>query len=186
MAFITLWEIIQMFILTFALGYIFSGFLPLPKKEFEIRNPYFDWEDLKFSALIASPAVILHEFGHKFVALGFGLDATFHMWGTGLIIGIVLKVLGSPFLFLAPAYVSIPPGASALASSLIAFAGPGINLVLFGISYYVLKNKKKMSDKERIGWTISKKLNIFLFFFNLIPIPPLDGFHILENILRVL
>jgi len=95
----------------------------------------------------------------------------------------VLKLISSPFLFLAPAYVSIPAGATALQSTLIAFAGPGLNLILWGVSGYMLKTKKNMKKNEVIGWAISKKLNIFLFFFNLIPLPPLDGYHVLTGIL---
>jgi Zn-dependent protease len=187
MTFITLWEIAQMFILTIALGYIFSGFLPRPTREFEIpTNTYFDWDQIKFAAMIAAPAIILHELGHKFVALAFGLDATLYIWGFGLGIGVLLKLIGSSFLFLAPAYVSIPAGAMPSVAALISFAGPAMNLILWGVSYYVLKTKKNLSQKALVGWTVSKKLNMFLFFFNLIPIPPLDGFSVIENIIKML
>ena len=182
MTFLSIWEVVQLVILTFAVGYIFSGFIQRPRSPYEIVKR-FDWEDLKFAAMVAAPAIILHEFGHKFVAMGFGLDATFHIWPTGLLIGVVLKLISSPFLFLAPAYVSIPAGATALQSTLIAFAGPALNLILWGVSSYVLKTKKNMKRNEMIGWAISKKLNIFLFFFNLIPLPPLDGYHVLTGIL---
>ncbi len=184
MAFLSFVEIIELVILTIAVGYIFSGFIQTPRSPYEIRKR-FDWKDIKFAAMVAAPAVILHEFGHKFVAMGFGLDATFHIWPTGLLIGIVLKLFSSPFLFLAPAYVSIPAGATALQSTLIAFAGPGLNLALWGLSWYVLKTKKNMGRKEMIGWAISKKLNLFLFFFNLIPIPPLVGWHVLEGLIAM-
>ena len=67
---LSLFEIGQFIILTLALGYIFSGFIK--------TDPYkprklFDWEDIKFAAIVSTPAVVLHEFGHKFVALAFGL-----------------------------------------------------------------------------------------------------------------
>ncbi len=185
MAFISIWEVIQLAILTIAVGYIFSGFIQAPKSPYEIAKR-FSWDNIKFAAVISAPAIILHEFGHKFVAMAFGLDATFHIWGIGLLIGVVLKAISSPLIFLAPAYVSIPAGATALQSTLIAFAGPGLNLILWGLSSYMLKKRKNMSRKEIIGWAISKKLNLFLFFFNLIPIPPLDGFHVLEGIIGML
>ena len=91
-------------------------------------------------------------------------------------------MIASRFLFLAPAYVSIPAGATALQSTLIAFAGPGVNLLLWGISALVLTYKKKMSEQELFAWAISRKLNLFLFWFNLIPIPPLDGWAVLLGI----
>ena len=180
MVFLSLWEIVQLIIITGVLGYIFSGFIPRGDP-FSLKK--FSWKDIWFAALISTPAVVLHEFGHKFVALAFGLAASFHVFWTGLFIGVVLRMFSSPFLFLAPAYVSIPPGASALQSALIAFAGPGLNLLLWGISKIVLKYKKNLSHTEIMGWSISRKLNLFLFGFNLIPIPPLDGWAVLQGIL---
>jgi len=181
MVLLSLFEILQMAILALALGYIFSGFLP------SMRDPYkpkkmFDWEQIKFAAIIATPAVVLHEFGHKFVAMAFGLNATFFVWITGLAIGVILKMVNSPLIFLAPAYVSIPAGATAGQMTLIAFAGPAVNLGLYGLSVYVLKTKKNMSKKQMIGWTVSKKLNIILFFFNMLPVPPLDGFSVAKGL----
>ncbi len=182
MAFFDLWEILQLVIITFALGYIFSGFFQRPNRDpFSTRT--FSWQDLWFAALIATPAVVFHEFGHKFVAMAFGYAATFHVFWGGLILGVLLKVLGSPFLFLAPAYVSIPAGASAFQGALIAFAGPAVNLLVWGVSALVLKYKKKMTNNERLAWAISTKLNFFLFWFNLIPIPPLDGWSVLMSII---
>ncbi len=182
MAFLSPAEIIQLIIITFALGYIFSGYIPRHKEDpFSLKK--FSWEHLLFAAMIATPAVVLHEFGHKFVAIAFGLAASFHVFWMGLVLGIALKVIGSPFLFLAPAYVSIPAGATALQTTLIAFAGPGVNILLWGISALVLKYKKRISHKEMFAWGVSKKLNFFLFWFNLIPIPPLDGWAVLNGII---
>lgn len=184
MAFLSLAEILQLGIITFALGYIFSDYLPHPKQD-PFAPKKFSWEHLFFAAAIATPAVVFHEFGHKFVAMAFGLAATFHVFWTGLALGIILKLLAFPFLFLAPAYVSIPAGASALQSTLIAFAGPGVNLLLFCISALILKYKKNLSHKELFALSISKKLNLFLFWFNLIPIPPLDGWTVLNGIIAL-
>ncbi|HIH58503.1 MAG TPA: M50 family metallopeptidase [Nanoarchaeota archaeon] len=181
MAFLSSAEILQLFVITLALGYIFSGFIQRPKDDpFSLKK--FSWKDILFAASIATPAVVLHEFGHKFVAMAFGLAASFHVFWAGLVLGVLLKMIASPFLFLAPAYVSIPAGATALQSTLIAFAGPGVNLLLWGISALVLTYKKKMSEQELFAWAISRKLNLFLFWFNLIPIPPLDGWAVLLGI----
>ena len=182
MAFLDLAEIIQLIIITGVLGYIFSGFIERPNKDpFSVKR--FSWKDIWFAALIATPAVVLHEFGHKFVAIAFGLAASFHVFWTGLILGVLLKMIGSPFLFLAPAYVSIPAGATYFQSAFIAFAGPGVNLLIWGMSALVLKYKVHMSQNEMLVWAISKKLNFFLFWFNLIPIPPLDGWAVLQGII---
>lgn len=184
MTFLSLSEIFQLVILTVAIGYILSGFIQRPKPSYEL-HPWFDWDDIKFAALIAAPAVILHEFGHKFIAMAFGLDATFSIWPAGLVIGIVLKLVNSPLLLLAPAYVSFS-NATALQTIVIAFAGPGVNLLLWGISAFVLRKKRHLTQKQLVGWAISKKLNMYLFFFNMIPLPPLDGFKVVSGIIGLL
>ena len=181
--FLNLNEIISLIVISVILGYIFSGFIQRPRKEFEFRKK-FDWEDIKFAMIIAAPAVVLHEFGHKFIAILFGLDATFHIFWFGLLIGVVIKLLSFPLLFLAPAYVAIPVGATSLQSAIIAFAGPAVNLLLFGFSWLMLKYRTKMSINERAIWIISKRLNLLLFAFNLIPIPPLDGYQVLDGLIN--
>jgi len=178
---LTLVEVLSLVVMTLALGYIFSGFIRIPRDLFEMKGG-FDWENFWFAALVSAPAVVFHEFGHKFVAMALGYSATFHVYTFGLVLAVVLKMISSPLLILAPAYVSIPAGVPPLQGSLIAFAGPFVNLLLFGISALVLKLRKNMSKKEMIGWAISKKLNLFLFIFNMIPIPPLDGFHVLSGL----
>jgi Zn-dependent protease len=96
-----------------------------------------------------------------------------------------MKLLSFPLLFLAPAYVAIS-GALPMENAIIAFAGPAVNLLLFGVSWFVLKYKVKMSINERAIWIISKRLNLLLFAFNLIPIPPLDGYQVLDGIMSSL
>lgn len=184
MVLFSLWEIFQLLIITLALGYILSGYIQSPTKDpFSLKR--FSWKDIWFAALIATPAVVFHEFGHKFMAMAFGLSATLHAFWGGLVLGVLLKLIGSPFLFLAPAYVSFS-GATALQSALIAFAGPAVNLLLWGISSLILKYKKNLSHQSMLALAISKKLNFFLFWFNLIPIPPLDGWNLLQGIMGML
>lgn len=172
-------------ILTGALGYIFSGFIKKPT-----RDPYaqylkkgFDWENIKYAAIIAGPAVILHELGHKFVAIALGFQASFQIYWMGLGLGVILKLISSPFLILAPAYVTIPAGIPPLESSLIAFAGPFINLVLWLGSAYLLKYKKLKKNTMYI-LALTKRINMILFFFNLIPVPPLDGYKVLSGLIE--
>ena len=97
----TIREIIDIIIMTAALGYIFMGIFPRQPREFDIRRYYsrFDFEDFKFSIMVTAPAIILHEFGHKFTALYFGLDAIFNAFFPGLLLGIVLKLMNFGFIF---------------------------------------------------------------------------------------
>lgn len=172
-------EIIHLLIASFVVGYIFLGIIKLPnKKENLLEIQRFNWNDLWFSVLASSPGIILHELAHKFTAISFGLQAYFTVWPTGLVIGIILKLLGAGFMFLAPGYVNIPPGGTSLQYSLIALAGPMLNLILWMLGIVMLKYRKNMSRKEAVFWVFNREINKWLFIFNMLPIPPLDGYKV--------
>ena len=183
MAIITFREVIDLLIVTFALGYIFMPQIKKPRTVLDILRPRFDMHDLLFAALVTAPAVILHEMAHKFVALFFGIQAIFKAYFFGLFLGVILSILRSPLIILAPGYVEIS-GGSALQQALIAFAGPFFNLLLFFLAKFVLEHKKKFTRTEAIGWHLTKQINIFLFVFNLLPIPPLDGSKVFYNLFK--
>ena len=60
--FITIDEIIAIVVMTFAIGYIFSTFIKRAPTEGYDPRTYYDknpfWEDLKFGAMVAAPAVV--------------------------------------------------------------------------------------------------------------------------------
>jgi len=188
MPIITLSEIFYLAILTVAVAYIFTGLVPLPQKKIGLALSYkkrFDWREFKFAAIVAAPAIILHELGHKFVAMGFGLNAEFFIWPTGLIIGVVLKAISSPFILIAPGYVSIAQGATTLQSVLIAFAGPAVNLILWVLCGYLVRILT-LPRIYAIGLFLMKEINKLLFIFNMLPIPPLDGSKVLFGLFKLL
>ena len=160
-------EIIELIIVTFAIGYIFSGFVRLP-------GLMTNYERIKNSIYVAAPAVILHELMHKFVAISFGLEATFKAFYGGLALGVILKLINSPLLILAPGYVTIPAATSPSISAIIAFAGPFTNLLLWIAAYFLLK-MKNLSQKQVLFLALTKRINLILFIFNMIPFGPLDG-----------
>lgn len=170
-------EIIDAAIMTIAVGYIF------------MRSEKFTWTTLIHSSMMIAPTIILHELGHKFIAMLFGLQATFNAAYGWLAIGVALKVLHSPILLFVPAFVQITCGTtceiSPLQSALIAFAGPGVNLVFYLISLCALKNHQ-MNEKWHTFWIISKQLNLLLFIINMLPIPGVDGLKIYEGIYNAL
>jgi len=180
---LSLREIMDILIMTLAVGYIFMSIFKFSHDRFKIG---FDWKAFKFACLVTAPAIILHELGHKFVALGFGLEATFHAAYTWLGIGIVLRALQTGFIFFVPAYVSvgcatkecvIPP----LQMSAIAAAGPFVNLAIFFICWILLK-RKDLKKNVRIAIYITKQINLFLFVFNMLPIPMFDGFKVYQGL----
>ena len=176
-------EIIDIIIMTLAVGYIFTSIFKFNHDRFKTG---FDWRSFKFACLVTAPAIILHELGHKFAALGFGLEATFHAAYTWLGIGIVLRVLQTGFIFFVPAYVSIGCAAKEcvippLQMSTIAAAGPFVNLAIFFICWILLK-KKDLKKNTRIVIYVTKQINLFLFVFNMLPIPMFDGFKVYKGL----
>ncbi|MBT3691442.1 M50 family metallopeptidase [Candidatus Woesearchaeota archaeon] len=180
MVLITFVEIIKLAITSLALGIIFMGlFSRKPKNVYDMMHKKrFKWEDLRFAIIIAAPAVVLHELAHKFVAMGFGYTASFEIFYWGLGIGLLLRLFNSPFLIIAPGYVTIGQAAlsNPLAYKLIAFAGPLINLVLWFVAFIIIKTKREeLSHGALSFWLMTRNINLMLFIFNMIPFGPFDG-----------
>ena len=194
MAFITLIEIWRIIIMSLGVGFIFSFFIKRERTPKDILDQYrsgymsrfnFNKDNILFATMIAAPGVILHELAHKFVAIGFGLDATFFAAYTFLALGVVLVMMGFPFVFFVPGYVAISGAGTPLEYSLIALAGPLANLLMFLISKWVLdSNAFRLSRNSAYGWTIAKKINLFLFILNMLPIPGIDGWSVYSNLFR--
>lgn len=186
----TLREIIDIVIMSLFVGFIFSGMFrrpsniasedPLARYKKQKFNLGIDWQSLKFAVYITAPALILHELAHKFVAIYFGMQAVFHAAYTWLMIGLLLKLMNFGFIFFVPAYVEISGTGTALHYALTAFAGPFMNLVLWIVPLIILKTKlaKKMNKKVIILLHLTKQINMFLFIFNMLPIPMFDGFKV--------
>lgn len=172
----TLTELFRALVITLAVGFIF-------KDLFRTTQFGFDVEAFKFACYVTAPAIILHELGHKFIALYFGLDATFHAAYFWLAIGVLLKLLRFNFIFFVPAYVSITGNASPLAFSMVALAGPAINLILFLTSWALLQ-QKKLKKNIYLFLVITKQINLFLFIFNMLPIPLFDGFKVYSGLFQ--
>ena len=185
MALLTIKEIFDLVVMTAALGYVFMSYIPKPRTPYQIASQHgFSWEDFKFAVYVTAPAIVLHELMHKFVALAVGLkEAVFHAWYFGLFIGIFLKLIGSPFILFAPGYVSMSEG-SPLVTALTAFAGPGTNLLLFLIAGLILNRKTKLTKNQAILLYLTKQINLFLFIFNMLPIPPLDGSKVFYGLFK--
>lgn len=188
MAFITLAEIFRIVVMSLALGYIFSGFIP--KKAKSIMDYYkksrfsINWEDMKLAMIVTAPAVVLHEMGHKFVALALGYHAEFFASYLGLALGVFLKVVGSPFIIFIPGYVDIGQ-APVVQAGIIALAGPIVNLLLWLTATIIVKTVK-VKRQTMLTLYLTKRINGILFLFNMIPIGFFDGGKVLQALLSVL
>ncbi len=149
-------------------------------------------------ALIIS--VILHEMAHGYAANWLG-DPTARLQGRltanplvhidplmSVILPGLLVFSGSPILFGAAKPVPYNPynfTNQKWGEAIVAFAGPLANFAIAGIFAILVRSAEilQLSDtfvSLAIGIII---LNIFLAFFNLVPIPPLDGSKILPKFL---
>lgn len=156
-------------------------FLDLSSYLKSTKRPWYD--DLKYSIMLTAPAIILHEFGHKFVAMAFGLQATFHAAYGGLVMGLFLKwFLG--FIMFIPAYVSIPAATAPLLSALISIAGPVVNLGLWLGAKLCLKRGLFKGHEHAL--VLVREINRVLFILNMIPLPGFDGYWFFTGLIKAL
>lgn len=155
-------------------------------------------------ALISLPGILLgftfHEYAHAYMAVKFG-DPTPKMDGRLTVnplahvdIWGLLLILVTGFGWAKPVHTnpSYYRGDIRQKELIVSFSGPVANLIIaFAAAFiYVMLSKfgifyKMGSSSLEIilaifGTTIW--INCVLFVFNLVPIPPLDGFHILLDI----
>jgi Zn-dependent protease len=162
-------------------------------------------------------AVIIHEFGHGFVAYKLGDDTpklagrlTFnpipHIDPLGtIILPLILILFKSPIIFGWAKPVPVNPYKARKirdyrkAMAIIAFAGPGANLlsaVIFAIMFHILDALAGAIISNfgiGIAQAVIKPLGMFLYYavsinvilaiFNLLPIPSFDGWRILLSYL---
>jgi len=146
------------------------------------------------SFIATATAFIFHEMGHKFVAIRLGYVAHFQVWLWGIALTLLTAIaFQGHFLFGAPGAVYITPVAAAgyygyesrrsnpdRDNMLISAAGPGINLtfaVIFLILYVISPATSFLSTVSFYGFS----LNVGLGSFNMLPIPPIDGYKIFKN-----
>ncbi|WP_042463680.1 site-2 protease family protein [Neobacillus dielmonensis] len=139
-------------------------------------------------------AFTFHEFAHAFVAYKFG-DMTAKNQGRLTINPIKhLDPIGTILIFIAGFGWARPVPVNRfffkkprLAGVLVSVVGPLSNLLLacigFIIGYGVNRFGAGTSDNFMLFINIFINLNIVLFIFNLIPLPPLDGYRIIEDLM---
>jgi len=151
-------------------------------------------------------AIVCHEVAHGWVARAFGdqtaarlgrltLNPIKHVDPVGTIgLPLVLAVTGAPIFGWAK---PVPVVAARLRNPrfhmmLVAMAGPGMNFVLALIAALLLGASVAAMGavpREGVGGFVITNLfnflliNVFLGVFNLIPLPPFDGGHVVEGLL---
>lgn len=178
----SLGEIVGFVLVSVIVGYIFSDFFIFKNKNSKNKSKLLDWRSMLFAIAVTAPAVIFHELAHKFAAVSFGLNATFHAAYFWLMIGLVLKAISPGFIFFVPAYVMIQGMSTPLTQTVVSVAGPLVNLALFFIAWVVLALNLLQNKRAIIFAKLTKRINGFLFLLNMLPIPGFDGFHFFRGI----
>ncbi|MDR2158246.1 MAG: site-2 protease family protein [Holosporaceae bacterium] len=148
-------------------------------------------------------AIVLHEISHGVVAYWLGDDTAqkagrfklfthFDLFGSFLI-PLGLYLMNSPFLagYAKPVPINVKKFKDPMTDmALVALAGPLCNLILAFLTAFILKNIHMSAEifQEDIIAKLTFNflvVNLALFWFNLIPIPPLDGSRILATFLPV-
>jgi Zn-dependent protease len=153
---------------------------------------------LSVALLIFSAA--LHEVAHGLTALYYGdhtaeqagrlsLNPLRHIDPIGsVVLPILLSLVGSPFVFgwAKPVPVNTNNLRTRYASAVVALAGPATNLLLAGIAGTIIRFYGASLEPGLVTFLfIVVSINCVLALFNLIPIPPLDGYHVIEYLFRI-
>lgn len=163
-------------------------------------TPPFDFLEIAFVAAAVLLGITVHEAAHGYAAFHFGDRTAFsrgrltfnplkHIdpFGT-VVLPLFLLIAHAPFLY---GYAKpVPVRVSALRNpkrdmALVAAAGPASNLAL---AFLFAGPAMLVTNGEKIAWLgraldIVVATNIVMAFFNILPIPPLDGSKVLAAFL---
>jgi Zn-dependent protease len=128
---------------------------------------------------------VLHELAHRFVAKMYGAVAFYRGWQSGLMLMLFTSLFG--FIFAAPGAVYIySPYLTRRQNGIISLAGPLTNFLL-AILFLLVGVMIGIEVNSATGDTLAEQFlvfgfetNIWLGFFNMIPIPPLDGSKVMS------
>lgn len=155
----------------------------------------YDLETIPYVVAVLLIAFTIHEFSHAYVAYKFG-DPTAKNQGRVTLNPIShIDPLGTLLLLIAGFGWARPVPVNRfnfkrprLAGFLVSFAGPLSNLLLAIVAFIIWYSMAAAGLGENMPVYIYTfidmfiQINIVLFVFNMLPLPPLDGYHILQDL----
>ncbi|WP_338471076.1 site-2 protease family protein [Niallia sp. XMNu-256] len=152
-------------------------------------------EQIPYVAITLIIAFSVHEFAHAFTAWKFGDDTAKNQGRLTLNPISHLDPIGTILIFIAGFGWARPVPVNRfffkkprLAGILVSFAGPLSNLILVCLGFLIWYGLLASGAAASLPSFVSDFFNIFiglnavLFVFNLLPIPPLDGYRIIEDL----
>lgn len=160
--------------------------------DFLERYLVYSLAEIPYVAVVLIIAFTVHEFAHAYVAYRFG-DPTAKNQGRLTLSPLAhLDPIGTILIFIAGFGWAKPVPVNRfyfkkprLAGILVSIAGPISNLVIAFIAMLIqvlLWDQIMASAMLSTFFFILIRLNILLFIFNLLPLPPLDGYRIVEDL----
>ncbi|MBD0379084.1 site-2 protease family protein [Paenibacillus sedimenti] len=163
---------------------------------------FYDWNTLPFVILVLVISFTIHEFAHAYSAYKFG-DSTAYQFGRVSLNPMVhLDLFGTILLLIAGFGWAKPVPVNRgnfkkprLMGIIVTAAGPVSNLILVFISAFIFMAFLKFgwfdglstgsAKAIKLFLTLMLNINLTLFLFNLIPIPPLDGYRIIQDLVNL-
>jgi Zn-dependent protease len=152
------------------------------------------------------PVLTFHEFAHAWVAWKRGDDTAYRLGRVSLNPVVHMELIGTVVLPLLVVFLHASGGGALarfiigwgkpvpvdlrnlyrprLDDTLVALAGPAMNVALAVV--FLAVGKLGVLGESKLVFQIAEQLailSLFLCFFNLLPIPPLDGSHVLKNVI---
>lgn len=153
-------------------------------------------EQLPYVAITLIIAFSVHEFAHAFTAWKFGDETAKNQGRLTLNPARHLDPIGTILIFIAGFGWARPVPVNRfffkkprLAGVTVSFAGPFSNFLLASLAYLFLYGMAAagltMPGTVFDFFEVFIQLNLVLFIFNLLPLPPLDGYRIAEDLAPV-
>jgi Zn-dependent protease len=165
-------------------------------------NSFFRYslDEIPFVLLVLLIAFTFHEFAHAYTAYKFGDPTAKHLGRVTLNPRVHLDLIGTLLILIAGFGWAKPVPVNRnkfkyprLMGIIVSFAGPFSNLLISFtglLCMYVLVGFGAVDSMSpgvykavQLFLSLLVSINMTLFLFNLIPLPPLDGYRILEDLL---